>query len=158
MKDNIPVLKRGIETPYINSIFRIFIWKDAFRELISKHPLLGFDFGKPFRSRTLEILDWASSEWGRDGWICIHNSYIDIVYRAGIFGILMIASIFSMLFFVIRQAFRRKSLIGILMTGILINWFIAANFLEILEMPYTAIPLWSLFGMTFAYLFKSKSE
>lgn len=151
-----PYANRNVTTPYANSLFRIFIWKDALKELRIKHPVFGFDFGKPFRSRTIEILDWGSSEWSRDGWICIHNSYIDIVYRAGVFGILMVISIFIVLFLLIRRAFQNRSLIGILLTGILINWFIAANFLEILEMPYTAIPLWSLFGLTCAHLFENK--
>lgn len=148
---------RGPYTPYGNSLFRIFIWKDVFEQIISKRPIFGFDFGKPFRSRSLEILDYAPSEWSRDGWICIHNSYIDIVYRAGVIGILMIVFILFMLFSVAINSFRNRSLTGILLTGILINWFMAANFLEILEMPYTAIPLWSLFGLTFTYLFKGKT-
>ncbi|MDD5465399.1 MAG: hypothetical protein PHP73_03545 [Candidatus Omnitrophica bacterium] len=156
-RDNVDFSNRGIDIPYINSLFRIFIWGDALDELIMQHPVFGFDFGKPFRARSLEILGWASGEWMRDGWVCLHNSYIDIVYRAGILGIIIIVYVFVTLFSLIKRSFQNRSLTGILLTGILINWFIAANFLEILEMPYTAIPLWSLFGLTFAYLFKNKT-
>ncbi len=89
-----------------------------------------------------------------DGWICLHNSYLDLVYRAGIVGILMITAIIAVLIWFTIVSLRKRSLTGILLTGILINWFIAANFLEILEMPYSAIPLWSLLGLICAYLFK----
>lgn len=148
---------RGIDVPYANSLFRIFVWKDAIEGLRDKHPVFGFDFGKPFRSRTLEILNWASTEWKADGWICMHNSYIDIVYRSGVIGIIFIVCILILLFNFTAVSLRNRSLGGIILTGALINWFVAANFLEILEMPYSAIPLWSLFGLTFAYLFKKRT-
>lgn len=148
---------RGTDVPYANSLFRIFVWKDAIEGLRDKHPVFGFDFGKPFRSRTLEVLNWAATEWKADGWICMHNSYIDIIYRSGIIGIVFIVFILILLFNFTAVSLRNRSLGGIILTGVLINWFVAANFLEILEMPYSAIPLWSLFGLTFAYLFKKKT-
>lgn len=148
--------KRFEDTPYENSLFRIFMWKDLIQELAVKRPVFGFDFGKPFRSRSLEVLYWGGSEWSRDGWVCMHNSYLDIIYRAGIPGILMVFSILASFLVLITRSFYMRSPTGILLTGILMNWLMAANFLEILEMPYSAIPLWSLFGMTAAYLFKDK--
>jgi len=47
-----------------------------------------------------------------------------------------------------------RSLTGVLLCGIIVNWFVAANFLLIFELPYTAIPIWTLYGMTFAYFQK----
>ena len=138
-------------------MFRIFIWEDALKEIRDKHPIFGFDFGKPFRSRTLEILNWAATEWKADGWICMHNSYIDIIYRSGIIGIVMIVFILALVIRFTVFSMRKYSLTGILLTGILVNWLIAANFIEILEMPYNAIPLWTLFGLTYAYLFKDET-
>ncbi len=155
--ENISDDSRGVDVPYSNSLFRVFVWKDALGELKHKHPILGFDFGKPFRSHTLEVLNWAATEWKADGWICLHNSYIDLVYRSGVIGISMIIGIFVLLVNFTIASFRKRSLTGILLTGALINWFVAANFLEILEMPYSAIPIWSIFGLTFAYLFKSET-
>ncbi len=151
------VRERGVKTPYENSTFRFLIWKEVFKQMIANRPVFGFDFGKPFRCHALEILDWGVGEWSRDGWVCIHNSYIDMIYRAGIMGILMIISILVIVFFLVTTSLRNRSLNGILLTGILIDWFVAANFLEILEMPYSAIPMWSLFGLTFAYTFGKKS-
>ena len=51
-----------------------------------------------------------------------------------------------------------KSITGVLLCGIIINWFMAANFLLIFELPYTAIPIWTLFGLTFAYCYKCQKE
>lgn len=149
---------RHINVSYANILFRVFIWRDALVELADKKPLFGFAFGYPFRSHSLEVLGWATTEWMADGWICLHNSYLDLVYRAGIVGLLMVILIIIMLVKFTVISLRKRSLTGIMLTGILINWLIAANFLEILEMPYSAIPLWSLFGLTFAYLFKPKPE
>lgn len=154
---NVGIEQRDINVSYANTLFRIFIWRDAFDELIRKRPVFGFNFGKPFRSHALEVIGWAATEWMVDGWICIHNSYVDLIYRAGIIGLLMIAVIITLLLRFTIISLRNRSLMGILLTGILINWFIAANFLEVMEMPYSAIPLWSLFGLAFAYLFKKKT-
>lgn len=150
--------ERGPDIPYHNSLFRIFIWKDALEELSINKPLFGFAFGRPFRSRMIEVLSMAYGEWSRDGWISFHNSYLDIVYRSGVLGVLMIVFILFIVGLFIKKSFQNRSLTGILLTGILINWFIAANFLEILELPYSAIPMWSLFGLTSAYMLRKKAR
>lgn len=150
--------KRDLETDYANSLFRIFIWQDALNDIMNYKPVFGFDFGRPFLSRSLEVTNWAISDWGRDGWVCFHNGYLDIIYRSGMLSLVFFCFIFSLIFIMVKKSFQIKSVNGILLAGALINWFVAANFLEILEMPYTAIPLWSLFGVTWAYLFKNKTS
>ena len=139
-----------------NAVFRLFIWRDMLVELAQKKPMLGFDFGKPLRSISLEVLGWGWSNWGGQGWMPAHNSYLNIVYRAGIIGALFLLTIFVVLFNVIREFIRSRSVIGILFYGVLINWFVAANFLMVLELPYTAIPIWSLYGVTLAYCYKKE--
>ncbi len=139
-----------------NAVFRILIWRDMLINLAKEKPIFGFDFGKPFRSKSLEILCWGDSEWKRDGWVEPHNSYLNIIYRAGIVGILFIFSFLLALFKMIRRFIQVKSLTGILLCGIIINWFVAANFLVIFELPYTAIPIWAIFGMTFAHCYKTR--
>jgi hypothetical protein len=152
---------RNLNVAYNNSLFRILIWRDMFKEVFFSGNLIkwifGVDFGKPLRSISIEILFWADGDWTRDGWIAVHNSYLDIIYRAGIIGIILILTIFYYLFKIIKRSLKIRSIIGILLSGILINWFIAANFLEILTLPYNAIPFWSLFGMTYAYLNRKDS-
>jgi len=139
-----------------NLFFRYFIWQDMLKELRSEKPILGFAFGKPFRSRNIELLYWAVGDWSRDGWIAAHNSYLEIIYRAGILGILFILIIFSLLLKAINKSIRVKSVSGVLILGVIVNWLVASGFMVILELPYTAIPFWSLFGISQAYLFKEE--
>ncbi|MGE0268327.1 MAG: hypothetical protein AB7S78_07715 [Candidatus Omnitrophota bacterium] len=134
-----------------NAVFRLFIWRDMFTELRKYRPVFGFSFGKPLRSVSLEILNWGKSEWGRDGWVAAHNSFFHMIYRAGMVGIVFIFSILAVLFIMIKGFLRIRSVPGILLCGLILSWFVAANFLIVLEIPYTAIPIWSLYGMTFAY-------
>ena len=141
-----------------NAVFRILIWRDMLRDLAREKPILGFSFGKPLRSISLEILDWGASEWARDGWVEAHNSYLNIIYRAGMIGVLFVWAIFFVLFQMIKRFVQLKSVVGILLCGVIINWFVAANFLLIFELPYTAIPLWSLYGMTFAYCYRKEKK
>lgn len=143
---------RNFEGATINALFRLFIWRDMLTELIRVKPIFGFDFGKPLRSVSLEVLNWGESEWRRDGWIAAHNSYLDMIYRAGIIGISAILAVFVILFKMIKESIQYRSFIGVLLCGIIINWFVAANFLLIFELPYTAIPIWTLFGLTYAYV------
>jgi len=149
---------RATETALSNSLFRIFIWEDVLNDFKGDNRalLVGFDFGKPFRSKNLEVLGWAAGEWGRDGWIAMHNSYFDMIYRAGIIGFLFVIFIFTMIIKLIRAFLRLNSLPGILLSVALVNWLVMANFMDILEFPYHAIPFWSLLGMTMAYAQKLK--
>lgn len=139
-----------------NAVFRLFIWRDMLVELAKEKPILGFDFGKPLRSISLEILGWGWSNWGGQGWMPAHNSYLNIIYRAGVIGVLFLLTVFVVLLNMIREFVKSRSVIGILLCGVLINWFVAANFLMILELPYTAIPIWALYGVTFAYCYKKE--
>jgi len=143
--------KRMTREMYNNTIFRLIIWKDLLDEMLKHKPIFGFDFGKPFRSIRLEVLGWGTSEWTRDGWIAVHNSYLHIFYRSGLIGILMIVTIFGLFFKLLNQFLTAKSITGVLLCTALFQWLINANSLLIFELPYTAIPIWSLFGMTLAY-------
>lgn len=149
--------KRDLELNLTNALFRIFIWEDILEEIAKsklRNKIFGIDFGKAFRSKNIEILCWAAGEWGRDGWISPHNSYFEIFYRAGLIGILLIIGFFLTLIKMIRKAFLCKSLTGIALCAIFVNWIVAANFMPLFEMPYLAIPFWSLFGMSLAYIEK----
>lgn len=156
-----PVSVEKIKEPAFyndNAVFRLFIWRDMLVNLANEKPIFGFDFGKPFRSKSLEILHWGDGDWARDGWIAPHNSYLHIIYRTGIIGLLLIVSLLTILFRMIQRFIAIKSLTGILLSGIIINWFVAANFLLTFELPYTAIPIWTIYGMTFAYYHEVKEK
>ncbi len=134
-----------------NIIFRLLIWRDMWEDWKSQKPLGGFDFGRPLRSPSLEVMHWAETEWGRDGWVEPHNSYFNILYRAGLVGIILVGFIWGALIWFIKLAFQGRSWTLILLAAVFLNWMVAANFLLILELPYTAIPFWTLAGMGFAY-------
>jgi len=156
IQENNPVMP--LEWESVNNIvFRLFIWRDMIEDWNEHKPFLGIDFGKPFRSISLETQRWAAEEWSRDGWIEPHNSYLHILYRAGIVGVGIIGVMFFGIFLLVKQAFRMKSWILVLLSAIMINWMVAANFLLILEAPYTAIPFWTLAGLIGAYAFKRES-
>jgi len=142
-----------------NAVFRFLIWRDMIVEFVNGKPVVwfvGLDFGKPLRSRSLELLLIGWGDWSRDGWIGAHNSHLHIIYRAGIIGVVFIFSLLTILFRMVKGFIAVKSLTGILLCGIIINWFVAANFLLTLELPYTAIPIWTLFGLTYAYCYKDE--
>ncbi len=142
---------RSLGIAYGNIVFRLLIWRDMRDEILEKKAVWGINWGKPQRSKSLEILRLAEGEWARDGWITPHNSYFHIIYRAGIIGVFLIISFFVTLWRVIKDFARAKSVVGGLLIGIFIYWLTIANFLVFLEFPYNAIPFWSLFGMTLAY-------
>ncbi len=145
-----PVARSMFDERY-NMLFRLFVWRDMIVELIEKRPIFGFNFGKPQRSISIEILDMASGEWSRDGWIAPHNSFLHMVYRGGLVGISLVAILIGILAYTAKVFIEAKSATGILLTGILVYWLTMANFLVILELPYHAIPFWGLTGMTMAY-------
>ncbi|MCF7907813.1 MAG: O-antigen ligase family protein [Candidatus Omnitrophica bacterium] len=145
-------ITRNLDGANTSSLFRIFIWEDMIKQLIEEKPLLGFDFGKPLRSKNIEILYLAEADWKACGWITPHNSYLHAVYRAGVVGLLYVIIIYIFLLIMIKNFISLRSVKGILLSGSVMVWLIAANFFVIFELPYSAIPFWSLFGMSWAYL------
>ncbi len=131
-----------------NAIFRIFIWQDMWDDLRSSWPIFGFDFGKPLRSKRIEVLNWAKGEWSRDGWIAAHNSYFNIIYRMGMIGLALIVIYWMFFFNMCRVFIVARYWEGIALLSVILGWSIAANFLLIWELPYTAVPFWVLFGFT----------
>ncbi len=153
-----PPIVRKVQGAHGSTFFRVFIWKDMLSQLMKSKPLFGFDFGKPLRSKTIEMLDVASEDWGTCGWITAHNSYLNVIYRAGIVGVIYIGFIIFFLFKMIKRTVESKSVTGILLCAVLVNWLISAHFFVILELPYNAIPFWSLFGVVFAYIQRLKNQ
>ncbi len=145
---------RSFEGALNNSVFRLLIWRDMTREFLNANPRVwgaGFSFGKPLRSHSLEVLGWGESEWGRDGWIGAHNSWLHMIYRAGLIGLVFIVVVLGFLGRMMNGFLRKRSVTGILLCGILVDLFVAANFLLVLELPYTAVPIWVIYGLTAAY-------
>ena len=125
-----------------NTVFRLLIWQDMIKEMIDNRAWFGMGLSHPLRSRQLEMLGWAKSEWSRDGWISAHNSYLYVIYRIGIFGVIAICG----LFYSLVKTFR-KDLTMIVLYCCLGYWLIEASYMEIWQLPYYAIPFWVLYSL-----------
>ncbi len=142
---------RTVEDDQSNMSFRLFIWRDMLEELVLAKPLMGLSLGHPQRSTSIEILNIAQGEWKRDGWITPHNSYLHLIYRGGIVGVLIIVLILYLMITLGICFIQKKSWQGVLLLSIVVYWASIANFLVFLEVPYHAIPFWSLVGTLWAY-------
>ncbi|OGX19877.1 MAG: hypothetical protein A2Y04_02435 [Omnitrophica WOR_2 bacterium GWC2_45_7] len=142
---------RDLSSAYANGVFRLLIWQDMLQEIINARPLFGFSFGWPQRSASLEIMGWGLDEWLRDGWITPHNSFLHYIYRGGVVGLGIIVWILWLIIIMTGHFLRVRSWQGGLLVSSLVFWIIQAQFGVILELPYNAIPFWSLFGLTVAY-------
>jgi hypothetical protein len=137
-----------------SAIWRLLIWKDMLEELFKTKSILGLDFGRPFRSRSIECLRLSSGGWV--GWIEPHNSYVHILYRAGAIGVLFILTIWGLFFKMLITFVRNRNNKGVFLSSTLLYWLIIPNFSVILELPYFAIPFWSLWGVIYGYYVKTK--
>ena len=85
------------------------------REIFKEKAIFGIDFGKPFRSLTLEKLrdiegtGWCIGEWV--GWLEPHNSYIHILYRAGIIGLIFIMAIWIIFIRLVFKFIQKKKIL-----------------------------------------------
>lgn len=150
-RDFLHTAQKFIEEEYSSMLFRLFIWKDMIIEIFEEKAWFGINFGKPLRSKRIEILRMAQGEWSRDGWILAHNSFLFAIYRGGVIGVILNIILFGLMIKMIKGFSSKRSLTGILLCSILINFLVDAFFMSTLEIPYTAITFWSLLGMTFAY-------
>ena len=142
---------RTVEDDQSNMLFRVFIWRDMVQEFLLTKPLMGLSLSHPQRSPSIEVLGIAQGEWKRDGWIAPHNSYLHLIYRGGLVGVLIIIFILCSIVTLGIGFIKKKSWKGALLLSILIYWASVANFLVFLEVPYHAIPFWSLLGFLWAY-------
>ncbi len=142
---------RPLTTAYNNILFRYFIWRDMISDLVHKKAFFGFSFGRPQRSRSVEILRWAHDDWRRDGWIAPHNSWLHIIYRGGVIGFAAIGVFLWFVVLCIRDFVRLRSVEGGVLVSTVIFGMVVANFSVFLELPYTAFPFWVCVGIVAFY-------
>jgi len=141
---------RSLDINENNIVFRLFVWRDMARDLMNEKAVFGVSFGKPQRSRSLEVIGWAVSEWGRDGWITPHNSFFHIIYRSGLIGLLLIWMLGVLIVGLVKDFYRMHSIEGGLLVAALVYWLVLSNFFVILELPHNAVIFWSLLGVVCA--------
>lgn len=142
---------RNLDVARNNILFRLFIWRDMWEHLYMNKLIFGIGFGEPQRSKSLEILTWGDIEWLRDGWVAPHNSFLHIVYRAGILGVGLILFYIAVIVYLTKIFVQFKNFGGIILLSILIYWSMVAQFSVTLELPYNAIFFWSMLGVIAAY-------
>lgn len=151
VKPRVKSVEDIIEQEYNTAVFRLLVWRDIKNELLREKKFIGFHFGKPLRSESNEIIKMAYGEWSRDGWLAAHNSYMEALYRSGVVGIALILGMFIIIYNMIVVFVKARSVTGIFLISIIVYWLITALFYVVLDMPYTAISFWSLFGLTLAH-------
>lgn len=132
-----------------NIVWRLLVWEDVVREVVKKEAFFGIGFGKPFRSRNAEVLKWCKGEWV--GWLEPHNSYLHIIYRSGLVGILLIFLFVCLVVKRIIISITQKRVVGMLLMSVVVYWMVAGCFAVIFELPQFAIPFWILLGMGFRF-------
>lgn len=144
---------RPVNQEFANMLFRFFIWRDMFKDMQERPSsfIFGLSFGMPQRSSSLEILVSAYGEWMRDGWIAAHNSYLDMIYRAGIVGVAMTLGLFAIFWVLLKDFIVLRAIPGLVMVSVIAYWLTLANFLVFLELPHQAIPFWIFLGMVLRY-------
>ena len=140
---------RAIESAQANLLWRVFVWRDMLREVVSDRAFLGEDFGKPFLSASVNALHWSDGAWV--GWLEPHNSYIHMFYRAGVVGLLFILTIWGIFIRTAANFIRARNIKGVLLCSGILFWLVVSCFSVILELPYFAIPFWGLLGLAYAY-------
>ena len=143
---------------YNTSICRFLIWRDMLKELINGRRFFGFDFGKPLLPESIQLSGMAASEWKRDGWIASHNSFLEIIYRSGIVGILLIICIFMSIIKMARIFVFSHSFLGICVIGVIVYWLGVTLTYVTFEMPYSAITFWSIFGLALAHAYRNDTK
>jgi len=136
-----------LKTKQGDSFFRFYIWRDMIFEYLYYRPFWGFDFGRPLCSWTMKHYGLPSTE-DVDGWIGAHNSFLYMIYRAGILGAGMILLLLFSWFKLVCDFYALKDWTGLLFCAILLNWMVVAGFFMIFELPYTAIPVWTILGIS----------
>ena len=137
-----------------NALWRLLVWEDMLRDLFKNNVILGVNFGKPFVSIQLAKKRWSQSP--QVGWVEPHNSYIHILYRAGLFGLFLISLIWLSWIMLLINFIKLRDIKGIFLSSALLFSLVLAFFIVFLELPYLAIPFWSLFGLAYGYLASKK--
>ncbi len=134
-------------------LFRIFIWRDMLEDMKADPYsfIKGVGFHKPQRAHSIEILGWGRQEWGSDGWITMHNSFLNMIYRGGVIGWALLGTIVILTVQMTKDFGRRRILSGGLLVAGLVYWIVISNFLVYLEVPHTAIPFWGFLGVVCAF-------
>jgi hypothetical protein len=136
-----------------NISWRLAYWKELVRRT-EHEPLLGVGFGTPARFVWRGIVYDARTGSPGDEWDVTppHNSFINVLYRMGLVGIIPLLALVVVAAIRARRrwpvdAERRRDLIGIVACFVFAA--VVASFNVALEGPYMSMFFWTLLGLIF---------
>ena len=144
-----------------NARWRLMAWSDYVNKSLEK-PLFGHGFGKVFMPETLvKEIDWSPPK-GED-WVDPHNSYLSILFRTGVIG-LIIFFIIIFRFFKLSIKFikecdneRIRIYVASLLTIIIV--ILGISFFDVvLERPFFGIFLWINMGLVISLIKIKKKQ
>lgn len=144
-----------------NVMWRLFVWRDII-DLSLEKPIIGYGFGTPFQSETLEKIGWADYS-GDENFTDPHNSYLSILFRTGFVGLIIFLIIIFRFFklsinFILKcDNEKMRVYIASMLTTIV---FILGTsfFMVVLEGPFLGIFLWINMGLVISIIRIAKAE
>jgi len=143
-----------------NARWRLIAWSGYVNKSLEK-PLLGHGFGKVFIPETLvEEISWSPPK-GED-WVDPHNSYLSILFRTGIIGLIIffiiIFRFFKLSIKFIKECDNEKIRIYVASLLTIIVVILGISFFDVvLERPFFGIFLWINMGLVIS-LIKIKNK
>lgn len=144
-----------------NVRWRLMAWSDYVNKSLEK-PLLGHGFGKVFMPETLvEEIDWSPPK-GED-WVDPHNSYLSILFRTGVIGLIIffiiIFRFFKLSINFIKECGNKKIRIYVASLLTIIIVILGMSFFDVvLERPFFGIFLWINMGLVISLIKIKKKQ
>ena len=142
-----------------NARWRLMAWSGYVNRSLEK-PLLGHGFGKAFIPKTLEEISWSPPK-GED-WVDPHNSYLSILFRTGIIGLIIfliiILRFFKLSIIFITECENEEIRIYVASLLTIIIFILGISFFDVvLERPFFGVFLWINMGLVIS-LIKIKNK
>ena len=144
---------RPISISVVNNIWRLLMWRRMAHEWRTQHTWVGAGVGTGWAYN--KILFHTPFYYESDpGGLNPHNSYLNMLYRYGVIGLLLCTLLIGSVLLSAGQVLRVKTGYGdVLLEGLMLYFFytlIFAFFTVTLEGPSYSFPYWSALGVLYA--------
>lgn len=140
--------KNGWSPKQGNAVWRVRVWTEMTKEVISNHPLVGMGFGVPFLPRVWISEHSTVTEQYPLPNVDPHNSHVAVFYRIGLIGMVLYVGFFASLILASLQTIRNRGVPeirwSILVVSLSYVVMVLAHscFAVVLEGPYMGVPFW----------------
>lgn len=151
---------RDMTTVSANNVrWRLSTWSGFVKKSLEK-PILGYGFGKVFIPKTLEG-KWSPPEG--ENWVDPHNSYLSILFRTGVIGLIIffiiIFRFFKLSIKFIKECDNEKIRIYVASLLTIIIVILGISFFDVvLERPFFGIFLWINMGLVISLIKIKKKQ